>query len=307
MLRLLDKLIGPRPPCKCGGRMVPVRRGYPVYVCKCGSMKFGDRTVTLDGVLDLIRWTTSGTPTVAGEVGMDLTTGRPRAFVFNASQVLGVRDESIIPSAVRAWAIQQNGGLTTIAQVGFATAPTATGTASVLNTSTAQFINYVSGAVAGNEAGWVSSAFSQTRRDYLPTWRGVIRTGSTLTNIRHWFGLFSATPATADDPAINGAGFRYSTAVDGTAFWRAWTNDGAGGGAVTATTVAVTADTIYRFMVVLGAASVLFFIDDVLVATHVADLPAAATNLGHVERITTLDAVAKNVSISKVSLNQRAA
>jgi hypothetical protein len=207
----------------------------------------------------------------------------------------------------RWWMIQQNGGLTTIAQIGFATAPTATGTASVFNDPTAQFINYVSGIVIGNEAGWVSSAFSQTQLRFRPLWKAVIKTGSPLTAIRMWFGLFSATPATADDPAISGMGFRYSTAVDGTAFWRCWSNDAAGGGLVTVTTVPIAADTDYilSIMVSEDATQILFFIDDVLVATHAANLPVSTTNLGHVERVTTLDVVAKNIRISKVALSQR--
>lgn len=308
---LLDRLIhgGPRPTCKCGKRMRPLVRGVPIFVCACGSMRFGSNTVTLDGVLDLIRWTTSGTPVSAGEVGMDLATGRPTAFIGNASRALGVRDESFAPGTSRSWIVQQNGGLTTINNAGFTTAPTATGTASVLNTTISQFISYLSGAIAGNEAGWVSSAFSQTQLAFRPTIQMTVRIGTTITNIRHWFGLFSATPATASDPVIHGMGFRYDTGVDGTAFWRCWTNDGVAGGTVTTTTVAFTADTTYRLMIVVdaGGASIRFYIDDVLVATHVADLPAVAQNLGHVERITTLDAVAKSVGISKVSLLQRAA
>lgn len=207
----------------------------------------------------------------------------------------------------RWWAIQQNGGLTTIAQVGFATAPTATGTATVFNDVVAQFINYLSGIVVGNEAGWVSSAFSQTQLRFRPLWKATIKTGSPLTNIRMWFGLFSATPATADDPAINGMGFRYATVVDGTAFWRCWSNDGAGGGLVTVTTVPIVADTTYilSLMVSESGAQVLFFINDILVATHAANLPVATTNLGHVERVTTLDVVAKNIRVSKVGLSQR--
>jgi hypothetical protein len=86
MLGLLDKLFGPRPACKCGKRMVPLKRGIPIFVCPCGSMKIGERTVTLDGPANLLRWSGSGSPTVQGEVGMNIANGRLRQFVGGTVQ-----------------------------------------------------------------------------------------------------------------------------------------------------------------------------------------------------------------------------
>lgn len=224
-------------------------------------------------------------------------------------QGAGYAFPSEIDANIRWWMIQQNGGLTTLNNVGFTTAPTATGTATVLNAPPAQFINYASAAVAASEAGWVSSAFSQTMYQFRPRYKSIMRTGGVITNVRYWMGLFSATPATADDPAINGMGFRYSTVADGTAFWRCWSNDGAGGGTVTVTTVPFTVSTNYVLSIEVSpdGLSIFFYINDLLVATHVTDLPGAAVNMGHVERITTLDAVAKSVALSKVAVSQRAA
>lgn len=210
----------------------------------------------------------------------------------------------------RWWLIQQNAGLTTLNNVGFTTAPTTTGTATVLGTATAQFINYNSAGAVGSQAGWIATAFLQTQLRFRPIYKAFMRTGPVITDVRYWFGLFSATPAAADDPAINGMGFRYSTAVDGTAFWRCWTNDGVGGGTVTVTTVPFTADTTYILSIMISpdGTQIFFFINDVLVATHTTDLPGATVNLGHVERITTIGAGgAKDIRISKVALSQRAA
>jgi hypothetical protein len=211
----------------------------------------------------------------------------------------------------RWWNIQQNGGLTTLSQTGFSTAPTVTGTAAVVSLTVAQFISYTSAAVLNSDAGWLSSSFGQTRRDWMPRYGCTMRTDADITLCRFWIGLFSTTPMAATDPAINGMGFRYSTDVDGTAFWRCWTNGGGAPGEVTTTTVPVTANTIYRMAIVANPSglSVDFYIDDVLVASHSTDIPLATANLGHVEEVRTLDATpaARVISISKVSCEQAAA
>lgn len=85
-MTLLEKLFGPRPACKCGRRMHALRRAVPIFVCVCGAMKVGKNTVTLDGLANLIRWSASGVPTVLGEVGMDIATGRMQQFVGGAAQ-----------------------------------------------------------------------------------------------------------------------------------------------------------------------------------------------------------------------------
>jgi len=67
--------------------MVPLRRGIPIFVCPCGSMKFGKNTITLDPA-NLIRWSGSGVPAVLGEVGMDVVTGRLQQFVGGAARAV---------------------------------------------------------------------------------------------------------------------------------------------------------------------------------------------------------------------------
>jgi len=234
--------------------------------------------------------------------------------VADANDPLGLRYAPFpfsIWSARRRWfQIQQNGGLTTLNQAGFTTAPTLTGTAAVLNTTVAQFIQYTSAAVLNSDAGWLSSAFSQTQFNYRPMYACAMRTGADITLSRFWFGLFASTPMAATDPAISGMGFRYSTDVDGTAFWRCWSNDAAGGGTVTVTAVAMAINTIYELAMEVdpAGANVKFYINGVLVATHTTNLPVGATNLGHVEEVRTLDAtpLARVVSISKVFVSQNA-
>ena len=85
-MNLLEKLLGPRPACSCGKRMVRLKRSIPIFVCPCGAMKIGRNTVTLDGAGNLVRWSASGTPAVLGEVGMNTATGRLQQFVGGAAQ-----------------------------------------------------------------------------------------------------------------------------------------------------------------------------------------------------------------------------
>ena len=230
--------------------------------------------------------------------------------VSDANDPVGLK---YVPYPFSRWAvkrrwfmIQQNGGLTTLNQAGFTTAPTLTGTAALLSLTTAQFIQYTSGIVINNDAGWLSTAFSQTQFNFRPMWSCAMRVGTPITLCRYWLGMFASTPMAATDPAISGFGFRYSTDVDGTAFWRTWSNDGAGGGTVTVTTVALVANTVYNLVaeVAQDGLSIAFYIDDVLVATHTTNLPVGATPLGHVEQVRTLDVTAKLISISKIYVAQ---
>lgn len=271
-------------------------------------MKVGNRTVTLDGPANLVRWSANGTPTVEGELGMNVANGRPSALIFGDSRELAGLNEGVVSAAFRTWAIQQNGGLTTLNQMGFTTAPTVTGTATNLNTSTGQFIDYASAAVLDNDAGWISSAFSQTRFDYRPNWRCAMRTGPVITVVRYWLGMFSATPIASDDPTVHGFGFRFSTSA-GDVNWMAWSNDNSGGGTIVDTGIPVVADTSYLLVAIVnaGGGSIRYYINDVLVATISTNLPGAANNLGHVERLRTLEAVAKSIRLSKVALSQRGA
>lgn len=206
----------------------------------------------------------------------------------------------------RQWSIQQNSGLTTIANTGFVNAPLLSGTASTIVTADGYtWINYLSGATAGvSNAGWLSSAFSQVRRDNRPVHTMWVRTGAAaadITGVRIWNGLFQSDPTGSPTPAgTQLAGFRYDTGVDGTTFWRCVTSNGATF-TTTTTTVAVVADTAYEFAIdMTNQANVRFFINGVLVATHTTDLPATTTNIGHAEQLRTLVAAGKNYRISRI-------
>lgn len=207
--------------------------------------------------------------------------------------------------AGRLMQVVANPGAATLTTDGFAAAPTATGTASAADGSDGPFVRYTSGAVSGNVAG-LNSAATVARRDWQPGMAARIRTGASIAAVRYWVGLFVSAPTASDNPATNLAAFRYSTAADGTAFWRCCTNSG--GDAilnVTATTVAVTASTAYDLALRLFSDRVEFWINGTKVATHTTDLPGSGLNLSWYVTVTTLEAVAKAIDISRVQVVYR--
>jgi hypothetical protein len=56
---------------------VSIKPGFPQKICKCGHMKVGTKTVLLS---DFIRYTTTKAPVDEGDLGMDVTSGRPQFF-----------------------------------------------------------------------------------------------------------------------------------------------------------------------------------------------------------------------------------
>lgn len=209
------------------------------------------------------------------------------------------------------WYSQRNPATTlvTVATEGTTLVPTLDGTETVVTDSTGTYINEATTTLVNAIAGWSSATLTHTQTQFDPIFTMTIKTGGASTDIqacRIWCGLFSATPETSDDPAIHGAGFRYSTAVDGTAFWRTWTNDGSGTGTVTTTTTAIAADTRYILKLVLTASSAKFYIDGALVATHTTDLPSSTQGLNYFLMITNTTAgTARNLRIQKVHCKQK--
>lgn len=293
--------------------MVALRRGFPIFVCKCGTMKIGKHSVTLDGTNNLIVWDTSATePAAVGRIGMDFLTGRPRAFTGGESRDFAVAEDVGSDAKAKVFVIQhRNGSTSLVDQYGYDVAPTVEapgGTSRQVVFGVGEFLLLRTGAVAGQDGGLVSVTFDQTQRSLAPVYDLAMKTGPDITSVRFWMGLFSADPMGSSDPAIHGAGFRYDTGVDGTAFWRAWTSNGVGPGTVTVTDFPVTTDASRRFKVVGNRArtNFTFYIDGVLKATHTTTLPGDGTDLGHVEQVRALAAADRVFGFSRVSVAQRA-
>ena len=172
-----------------------------------------------------------------------------------------------------------------------------------VNDSTGHYVGLTTTATNGNTARMSFTPAIHTQ--FLPDAQWVIKTDASISNVRIWTGLGSTvTPfsATSDDPAdMSAIAFGYSTATDGTAFWRVYSNNGSGGGTRTATSVAIATNTRYIFRAVVdSASSVRMFINGTLVATLTTELPGATTPLGFTDEITTLENAAKTINVAKV-------
>lgn len=203
----------------------------------------------------------------------------------------------------RWWQSQQNAAATTISTDGFATAPTATGTASVINnTNLGEYINYSSAASTNSDAGWKWTA-ETTRPRWSPSLIVKMRTPATITSIRSWVGLFSGDPMAQTSPsagAISAMGFRFSTSIPDTN-WQCVTSDG------TTTTVvdsgvAYSASTTYLLTVDTSDnnTTVKFAINGVTVHSTSTTIPANTTALMPYVQSRTLTAAARDIMISTV-------
>lgn len=207
--------------------------------------------------------------------------------------------------AGRLMQVLANPGAATLTTDGFAAAPTATGTASAADGNDGPFVRYTSAATSGSVAG-LNAASTVARAAWQPQFVARIRTGASIAAVRYWIGLFVSAPTGSDNPTTNLAAFRYSTAADGTAFWRCCTNSGSDAILnVTTTTVAVTASTAYDLAIRLFSDRVEFWIDGSKVATHTSDLPGSGLNLLWYATVTTLEAVAKAIDLSRVQVVHR--
>jgi len=89
MKGLLERLFGQRPPCKCGKNMYPIRRNVPIFVCVCGTLKIGKNTISMSpGGTNVMRWSATQAALALGDLGMDVSTGEPQAFVGGSSKAI---------------------------------------------------------------------------------------------------------------------------------------------------------------------------------------------------------------------------
>ncbi len=95
---------------------------------------------------------------------------------------------------------------------------------------------------------------------------------------RTWVGLFSSSANASDDPAVQAAGFRFSS-IAGDTKWQTYTNDGVAGGTIKDSLVTVVANTRYVLKIVMTTTQIDFYINDVLVTSHTTNLPGGTTTL----------------------------
>lgn len=172
------------------------------------------------------------------------------------------------------------------------------------------FRRYDTAATNTTTAGVSFNNAALTRTDWLPQISIKLKTHTSIAVCNIWAGLLSATPG-ADDPAQHGAAFRYSTAA-GDTNWKAWSNDGSGGGTITDTGVAVATSTLYSFAIVVeSTSSIKFYISTdngvtySLVATHTTNLPTSSQGMDCWLQMQTLENVAKSIKHSFTHIRMR--
>jgi len=253
--------------------------------------------------------TTSGTLAVtkanqnANLVFAGPTSGSAAAPTFRA---LVAADIPTVPAVtaplVERW-LYPKAGTTTRILVGINSADIiATGTVTNLDDATGTYHNFAT-TTSTNDFVRLIDNMSFTP-EWLPRIVNVIKTGTDITSVRIWCGMITnASPYTSDDPAGGDyAAFRYSTAADGTAFWRTFTKDGTTS-TVTTTTAAIAADTKYILEVRYdSASSVGFYVNNALVATHTTHLPRTSLTsyFSNYTTCTTLTSASRSIRIGKM-------
>jgi len=182
-------------------------------------------------------------------------------------------------------------------------APTEAGTpSSARPAGGGDYIDYDTGAVINTDAGWFSTAYTLLQPRENPVIHFRIRTGTDITNIRCWVGLFSATPMGSDDPAgLHLAGLRFSTGVPDSN-WMFCTKDGTNLG-TTDTLIAVAADTEYHFMLdISDPAAIRLGIAGEYITHRATNLPSTSGNLGIVSAVRNLAASARSIREAQIKI-----
>ena len=204
------------------------------------------------------------------------------------------------PRNVKQGGTVTNAGALSVTAIFNSSTATTAGTASLLQVTDGEYIRYATAATVNNFAGWnTTGTLRLTQLQWQPILTVVMRTDTSITNARYWAGWFSADPTITESP-LNSMGFCYSTAVDGTIFWRTYTSN-ATLTTRTVTTLSVAPSTRYVLQVdATNQASIKFYINNVLVNTHTTTIPVNTTPLDYYCRVTTLTATITAISISKI-------
>jgi hypothetical protein len=194
-------------------------------------------------------------------------------------------------------------GSTTARAIGFASAGTFDGTLSALETDAKGHMLVHTGAASNNaDAGMIGPSYAETRGLWVPDFSISFRTGASLANLVIWTGLVDSAIDGVTSPSSHQlAAFCFRSATDSN--WKTVTSDGATAEIHDGPSIA--ASTSYALRLALcpdGAWR--FWVNGVLATTHNVNLPAAATGLGPVARVRTLETVAKSIAWGRLALIQ---
>ena len=204
---------------------------------------------------------------------------------------------------VRRWAVALPTSGSFVAE-GYAVPSEGSATGSTFD-STSLWRGYTTAAAAGSSAGHTGANWC--RVGHAPKMVVYIRTGATITSIRHWFGFATTGFTNVDTHAASCVAFRFSTNVPDTGFVGV-TRDGTTQ-TITSALGTYAASTLYRLTIEFNTAgtSVTFTVDDVTnstsaSATLAVTLPAAATTLVYASQLFTIGNDARSWEFHSVHL-----
>lgn len=170
----------------------------------------------------------------------------------------------------------------TLTDYGGSPVHTLSGTASNLSDTTG---HYVQLSATAAKAGVDIAATECVKTQLNPIVTFAIKTGAVLplATERLWIGIASDSLSGTDSPTGKHVlCFRYAPTADTTAFWRCVSNGGsASAGTVSITAVPIAVSTRYILTIdATNPASVDFYINGIMVATHAANLPTTTKAMG---------------------------
>ena len=209
------------------------------------------------------------------------------------------------PTGLKIWSLAKPGDYV----VGGSNKARTSGSKTQIADSAGSYTKLTTNAVANDDVYFYTTSDDIcATRDSLPIWVARVKTGNPVTSLRMWVGFNSNernAMRASGNPTGSTAAFRYDTSVDGTAFWRCVTYDGATA-TTTTTTVAVAADTTYIMAIDMSTpGTVNFLINGTVVATHNTNLPVATDFLDWLVICRTLNATAKSIALSVVNMSHR--
>jgi len=179
--------------------------------------------------------------------------------------------------------------------------PTSAPVPTVSNDSDSTYVNYASSVTINSVAGF-STPFNLVRRQYNPVFETILRTGADVSSIKIIVGLLSALPLAAGIDALgatSGVGIRFSTATSD-AGWLGVASSGAGQ-SVTGSLGAVAASSRYLLRIRVDNTSGIayFSVNNGAELSLNTNLPAAATELGLVVRMSNTVALNRDLKFSR--------
>jgi hypothetical protein len=152
----------------------------------------------------------------------------------------------------------------------------------VFNAGEGTYQQSTTGAIAGNNAGFLATSVPFLDWSYPFDIVFIVRTGADITSVRFWIGMAGSAATNSDTHGGAGTparfvGFRYSSATDGG--WVGVNNDGTNQ-SNTATVAAIAASTRYKLRIRSTGAAAFFSVDGGAEVTLGTTFPGGATRVG---------------------------